>query len=320
VALSFRCYLFEDGDAIKRIPRRVVEGLVHGQDAMPEYANSVQRIATAIVDNEDGKPIQIVEAQGEYWTFDEEGKINKGLTESVGRLMSMFPDAGGNSGKVVSLSRAWKRREFQQNDRWKPSKEHLDWITTDIWPNENDRSAPKVTLATGKAPNKPPLTYEAKEALREIDVRLSLVLTQLDRLSEPALKGLEFEARSRSHLEGDLFRDIERIRLQEREIRASRDFSDAYSDWLKAKGGIEDPGVPEEEQAERYRAESAAERRLFTTPAAWPDQVWQKLMAFEILLGEELLNGERRDSIILLSLASIKQDIHNLGLCNGGAS
>jgi hypothetical protein len=107
---------------------------------------------------------------------------------------------------------------------------------------------------------------------------------------------------------------------EEREIRASRDFSDAYSDWLKAKGGIEDPGVPEEEQAERYRAGSAAERRLFTTPAAWPDQVWQKLMAFEILLGEELLNGERRDSIILLSLASIKQDIHNLGLCGGGAS
>jgi hypothetical protein len=71
---------------------------------------------------------------------------------------------------------------------------------------------------------------------------------------------------------------------EEREIRASRDFSDAYSDWLKAKGGIEDPGVPEEEQAERYRAESAAERRLMTAPAAYPDQLWEKLGAFEILL------------------------------------
>jgi hypothetical protein len=55
-----------------------VDGLVHGRDAMPEYANSVQRIAMAVVDNENGKAFRIVDARGEYWTFDEEGKINKG--------------------------------------------------------------------------------------------------------------------------------------------------------------------------------------------------------------------------------------------------
>ena len=57
MAISLRCYLFEDGGEIKRLPRRIVDGLVHGQDLMPEYANPVQRIATAVVDNENGKAL-----------------------------------------------------------------------------------------------------------------------------------------------------------------------------------------------------------------------------------------------------------------------
>jgi hypothetical protein len=65
MALSLRCYLFQEDGAIKRIPRRVVDGLVLGQDAMPEYVNSAQRIATAAVENEYGKALRIVDARGE---------------------------------------------------------------------------------------------------------------------------------------------------------------------------------------------------------------------------------------------------------------
>jgi hypothetical protein len=79
-------------------------------------------------------------------------------------------------------------------------------------------------------------------------------------------------------------------------------------------------GNQEGAERERYNAESDAERRLMTTPAAYPDQLWSKLEAFEIILAHELVSGERRDSVLMFSLASIKQDIHNLGLCNGDAS
>jgi hypothetical protein len=51
------------------------------------------------------------------------------------------------------------------------------------------------------------------------------------------------------------------------------------------------------------------------TPSAYPDQVWQKLEAFEAILGDEIMSGPRRDSVILLAVASIKQDIVNLDLC-----
>jgi hypothetical protein len=110
-------------------------------------------------------------------------------------------------------------------------------------------------------------------------------------------------------------------KAEDSKMRASREFSAAYHGWLKAKAALEDCDGDDGEATERYRAESAAERHLMASPAAWPDQVWLKLGAFQVILSEELMNGERRDSVILLSLASIKQDILNLNMCNcGGAS
>jgi hypothetical protein len=97
-------------------------------------------------------------------------------------------------------------------------------------------------------------------------------------------------------------------------LEASQAFAEAYYAWLAAKAGDENPSV-EDEEAERFSfALPVAERRLMLTPPAYPDQLWQKLEAFESILGDEIMSGPRRDSVIMLALASIKQDIVNLGL------
>lgn len=44
-----------------------MEGLVHGKDAMPQFA---------------GKPVRIVWASGNYLLFDEEGKVHESLMPS----------------------------------------------------------------------------------------------------------------------------------------------------------------------------------------------------------------------------------------------
>jgi hypothetical protein len=66
VALSLRSYLFEEDGTIKRI---------FGNDAMPQYANTIQRVVAVIVENEDGKPLRIVSAQGSFksdaWLLDQ---------------------------------------------------------------------------------------------------------------------------------------------------------------------------------------------------------------------------------------------------------
>jgi hypothetical protein len=221
LALTSRCYLFEDGGGIKRIPRRVLDGLVFGKDAMPEYANSVQRIATAIIENETGKPIKVVDAWGGFFTFNEEGKIDEALRQSAAEAMDLLPTPDVGSGNVVSLSPPLKRRQFHNKHRWDLTKEHLDWIAGDIWPSENGRPA-GITTATGKALRKPPLTYDAKLALREIDVKLASIIFELERLSEPALKGLAFEAREKAEEEAGLWTGIADECDRLREVRARR--------------------------------------------------------------------------------------------------
>ena len=101
---------------------------------------------------------------------------------------------------------------------------------------------------------------------------------------------------------------------EDKKSQASRAFAQAYYTWLAAKAGLEDPDITDDEQPVRWRAESEAERRLFTTPSVYPDQVWQKLEAFGTVLGDELASGPRRESVLMLALGSIKQDIINLDL------
>jgi hypothetical protein len=108
--------------------------------------------------------------------------------------------------------------------------------------------------------------------------------------------------------------DAERAE-EDKEWQASQAFSSAHHAWLIAKTALEEPSVAEDDQPRRFKAESDAERRLFTTPAAYGDQFWDKLTAFERILGDEIMSGPRKDSIILLALASVKQDIVNLDLC-----
>jgi hypothetical protein len=51
-----------------------------------------------------------------------------------------------------------------------------------------------------------------------------------------------------------------------------------------------------------------------TMPAVFPHHVWKKIEGFEQILSKELVAGPRTESILLLALGSIKQDIINLDL------
>jgi hypothetical protein len=96
--------LFEESGAVKRVPRRIQDALVFGDDAIPEYAGTRQRIATAIVENENGKPVRILDAQGTYWTFDADGKIHRDLHNSAFTAMELHDNAERASrAKVVDL-------------------------------------------------------------------------------------------------------------------------------------------------------------------------------------------------------------------------
>ena len=112
--------------------------------------------------------------------------------------------------------------------------------------------------------------------------------------------------------------DAREDQVEKAERETAPNFDRAYSAWLAARAGTQDPSVTDDEvMAGCIDAEFAAERQLMTAPARRPGQVWKKLEAFEAILSNELSVGLRANSILMLALGSIKADFLNLDLHEG---
>jgi hypothetical protein len=107
--------------------------------------------------------------------------------------------------------------------------------------------------------------------------------------------------------------DAEEASRKAKSAEAER-FDRAYYAWLTAKAAIEEPSMNEDLAPERFKVEAEAERRFMTMPAVYGHQFWTKFQAFEEIFSKELVAGPRTESILILALGAIKQDIINLDL------
>src|SRR3954451_16902441 len=89
MAISVRLYVFDQNNALKRIPQRIRDALAFGEDGVPEYAGTHQRIAEVVVENEAGKPVRILDARGSFWNFDAEGKVGRDLGRLAAEAMEL---------------------------------------------------------------------------------------------------------------------------------------------------------------------------------------------------------------------------------------
>jgi hypothetical protein len=99
---SLRFYLLAD-DGLKRLSRRMVDDLIHDQDVMPEYAGTKQKVASVTLQNENGKPTEILNIQGWHFEFDAAGRIDEGIRKSIAQLLS--PDRAATDGTVMRENR-----------------------------------------------------------------------------------------------------------------------------------------------------------------------------------------------------------------------
>ncbi|WP_152044504.1 hypothetical protein [Aureimonas psammosilenae] len=189
-----RHYIFPDEGDPLRLSERLVEGLIRGTDALPCYAGTSQRVLGFLLESEDGKPQYVRHSEASIWHFDEDGKIDESLRASAFEFLnSSFAEKAGG-GKVVSLQPKLDRKMADFRHRWEPSAQDIQLVVDDIWAK---KGAKRLKDAKGIASRRPPLTYEAKEAIREISKDFWRVPMHLSRLTEPALKSLAFEARQR---------------------------------------------------------------------------------------------------------------------------
>jgi hypothetical protein len=197
MGLAVRFYLFAE-DGLQRISHRLMQGLAHGKDAMPQYAGTKQKAANVLVEMDGGKPVKIVRADGDFLIFDEKGQVHRNLVACGFAAMetgeALERAERRPAGKVVDLGPKLNREKWERENRWTLSKKDLDLIADDIWKRKR-AAAPKVQQAKGVVPKPPPVTWEAKQALKEIQAHIWGIEAKIENLSEPALKGLSFEAR-----------------------------------------------------------------------------------------------------------------------------
>jgi hypothetical protein len=271
--VSIRFYLFA-ADGPQRISQRVMEGLCHGQDAMPQFASTKQRVATVVVELENGKPSHILEATGSFFDFDNKGKVHGSLMragfEARETHQALERSKRNGPSKVVDLSPKLNREKWERENRWQLSKQQLDAIADDIWRRKRDAAA-KVTQAKGAAPKPVPLTREAEEAIREVEIQLMGIDLKLQQLSETALRGFACEIKARAAREGN---DPLRLGLSEfadrrREIKARHRTGKGtwfaqvdVTSWDEARERGQIILSKEEKCSSKKEAEQAAQRLL----------------------------------------------------------
>lgn len=192
---SIRHYLFPENAEPLRLSQRLVNGLIRGDDAMPQFANSRQRVLTVVIRNVEGKLVEIDRAEASVWGFDGEGEIVDSLREAVGEAMNSVEWNRQDPSKVVSLGPRLSKKKLVEKFRWEPSKEDFERITRDLWPKVK---ADRLKDAKGISVRPPPFTYEARHALEKVSGGFWEATQQLSSLKEPSLKGFAFHARKKA--------------------------------------------------------------------------------------------------------------------------
>jgi hypothetical protein len=218
MGISVRYFVFENDGALKSIARRTVDGLIHEQDAIPAYADTTQKVAEVVVENEGGRPARILDAKGRYWAFKADGRLSM---ENVWRAADLFPAPKPSAGSVVDLRPELARKKWRSAHIWDVTKDDLDRILAAMMPTAAAISE-VVQTVKGKSPRKPPLTYQAEQASREISLKLSEIEWKLDALSEPSLKSLAFHCRDMAteRASASLWKGVAEIADRKREIKA----------------------------------------------------------------------------------------------------
>jgi len=219
MGLSSRYYLFAE-DGVHRIARRVVDGLVQGIDALPNYASTTQKAAAVTIENDAKGVARIINAVGELWHFDEVGKINKSLQQAAWvALDRLAPPSSSDQEAIVDLSAKLKQKQWDKEHRWELSKADLDLIAADLDIDGFSNERARLRMVRGAASKRDPLTHEARYAVEEIQSLLITIDSQLEGLSEVALKGLVSEANQRAANRNEpLWTGIEAAAARKREI------------------------------------------------------------------------------------------------------
>lgn len=265
---SIRHYLFPEGSSPLRLSKRLVEGMVRGRDALPDFAGTRQRFLMVILDSENGQPTRIAHTQASIWTFDDEGKVDDALRDAAGQYMAAAHGSAEPEDTVVDLRPRLTKRKLDAHLRWEPSKSDIEIIIADIWPR---KGVARLKSAKGVTKKRPPLTWDARQALSEASSVFWKISHAVDGLKIPSLRGLAHEARrigaQEDRAQKGLYDGLATLADERVELLRQKESSkgiwyavvDAYDD---AADGIRNVNMLAHERCDGRDAATKAARRL----------------------------------------------------------
>jgi len=128
--LSIRYYLCTDAGPV-RLPQRLCRDLSERLIALPQFANSIQRMVEVLIESKAGK-IQKIELRPTHSRFDENGKIDLGYAAEA---MAMI--LGGTAPKhvdenVLDIRSTLRSRAREQETKWRISPSLRKLILADV--------------------------------------------------------------------------------------------------------------------------------------------------------------------------------------------
>ena len=133
--ISVRYYLWS-AEGPQRITQRLHRELFERDVAMPQFAGTKQKVLEVFVQRVT-KMHYSISARGVVYPFDADGFLDVKTLALEGSLeISRFRSAQAN---VLDLNPSIKRRRFQEQYTWKPSKTMLDDVWSDIEPRRARR-------------------------------------------------------------------------------------------------------------------------------------------------------------------------------------
>ena len=128
--LSLR-YYFWDGHALSRVPHRLHSALLSGDTALPQYANSKQKVVEVLIWRGPGRARKI-EARGTICFFNSKGCIDlREATEAMAIAVEGSKPKRRNE-NVLDIGPVIRSRAWSREHTWKPSPILLRMIIADI--------------------------------------------------------------------------------------------------------------------------------------------------------------------------------------------
>jgi len=139
--INVRYYLWS-AEGLQRITQRFHRNLFDRTVALPQYARTKQKIVEVLIQRLTSRDYSI-SARGVVYPFDAKGFLDVKAFALEGSLeLSRFRSKETN---ILDLRPSIKRRRFQEQYTWKPSKTMLDDIWSDIDPGRADKH-PRLRL------------------------------------------------------------------------------------------------------------------------------------------------------------------------------